>query len=754
MHPNIKYLREGDLLVCNQKDYPNFFNIDRARGKTNILVKIISLNDRCITISYKGGNYKILFSDIPDNYFDDLNKIIGNNYSFIATSSLVEKVLSNLHKKYKTVKIYVNEHGDQCSPRDAEEIVEASFTDDGKWISYNGKLVAFNYASYAGKDIAELPTKIYNLTSDYNSSVNYNTSLVCWANDFQNFVVNHFFQNSLRDNLHKLGTSLEENTKVKETDMKPDVYTELSKLPKDFKFVLSFKNNPSLLSFYSDRYRYNKKTICTIDSVDPRDKYTVFKAPGIHAFSVEKRWVEKETLENVIPTSWHITDIDLDNIYAKHITKFAKEHDDKIEIYVNKDNRPCPIQDAVEIKEVKLNNINNTNNTLSVILDNLVSAISPSCYAGETGDLPKIVLGSTQNYHTHPIYKNIDVTCYSNYDKILYKNGKAVDGGGQIFQKFQKYADELRKMPFKEDKYNSQVLKNTKEVAFKELKVGDKFIYGDSGVECEVLDTHSEGILLKSSSPLEDNNINKYSIKKTLASFRNVGWKISKEACDKITPDDNIIILRNGLIKKINLLLANKTETKIEGDTMTSINDKKAKPAETKESLMSVFAKDFDKAKYRTAATTTTKLARKAMLNFFASKGLSDEKNGKAIAELVDSALGESLMRALVGQALTYAPGIKEDERAKKLAKEFRVSGFATAGDAVFDKIKEIAMPALTSVMASLPTEQTATVAVANTTPQTQLRVVHHEEHSGDEEEPHEETKMSAKKSKKLHHNK
>lgn len=751
MHPNIKYLREGDLLVCDQKDFLAFFNIDSARGKTNILVKIISLNDSCITISYKGINYRILFSDIPNNYFDDLNKIIGNDYTYIARSSLVEKTLSNLHKKYKTVKIYVNKHGDQCYPRDAEEIVEASFTDDGK-ISYRGKLVAFQYESYAGKDIAELPTKIYNLTGDYNSSVNYNTSLVCWANDFNNFVVNHYFQSPLRDKLHKLAISLEENAKIKETDMKPDVYTELSKLPRDFKFILNLKDNPSLSSYYSAKYKDNKKTICTIDSVDPRNKYTVFKAPGIHALTVERRWVEKETLENVIPTSWHITSVHLDNIYAKHITKYAKEHNDKIEIYVNKDNRPCSIQDAVEIKEVQLNY---SNITLSVILDdNKVEAISPHCYAGETGDLPKIVLDATQNYHIHPMYKNMDVTCYSNYDNILYKNGKAVDGAGQIFQKYQKYADELRKMSFKEEsKSNSQVLKNTKEVAFKELKVGDKFIYGDSGVECEVLDPQPSGILLKSSSPLQDNNIDKYFLQKTLAGFRSVGWKISKEACDKITPDDNIIILRNGLNKKINLLLENKTETKIEGDTMTSINDKKAKPAETKESLMSVFAKDFDKAKYRTAATTTTKLARKAMLNFFASKGLSDEKNGKAIAELVDSALGESLMRALVGQALTYAPGIKEDERAKKLAKEFRVSGFATAGDAVFDKIKEIAMPALTSVMASLPTEQTASVAVANTTPQAQLRVVH-EEHSGDEEESHEETKMSAKKSKKLHHNK
>lgn len=753
MHPNIKHLREGDLLVLNQKDHPTYFNIDSARGKTNVLFKIIRMNDDSFTLNYSGRDYNIKFADISDNYFVNLNKIIGNDYTAISKDTLVEKVLSNLHKKYKTVKIYVDKYGDQCSPADARDITEASFHDDG-CISYSGgNHVRFNHASYAGKDIEELPTKIYNLTSTYNTSVNYNTSVVCWANDFQNIIVNHFFQGNSRDKLNNFATSLEKQ--VKESDMKPDVYTELSKLPKDFKFVLSFKDNPSLLSFYSDRYKNNKKTICTIDSVDPRNKYTVFKAPGIHNLSVEKRWVEKETLESVIPTSWHISDIDLDNIYAKHITKFAKEHDNKIDIYVDKNNRPCPIKDAVEIKEVQLNNINNT---LAVMLDDgKTHTISPRCYAGETGALPKIVLDKTENYHTHSMYKNIDVACYSYYDRVLYKNGRPVNGLGSIFQAFENYLRELNGMSFKEKNSNSQTLKDKKEVDQSQLKVGDKFTYRDSDVEFEVLYIPSEGptygVLLKSKSSFES-QIGKFHLPYTLDSFNNLGWAITKEIYDQIKPNDIISILRphNG---KVNLLLENKTETKIEGDTMTSINDKKAKPAETKESLMSVFAKDFDKAKYRTAATTTTKLARKAMLNFFASKGLSDEKNGKAIAELVDSALGESLMRALVGQALTYAPGIKEDERAKKLAKEFRVSGFATAGDAVFDKIKEIAMPALTSVMASLPTEQTASVAVANTAPQTQLRVVHHEDNSGgDEEESHEETKVSAKKSKKLHHNK
>jgi len=63
------------------------------------------------------------------------------------------------------------------------------------------------------------------------------------------------------------------------------------------------------------------------------------------------------------------------------------------------------------------------------------------------------------------------------------------------------------------------------------------------------------------------------------------------------------------------------------------------------------------------------------------------------------------MISMLLGTGLNYMPGISNDPRAKKLAKEFRVEGMAQAGNLVADSVMQYLLPAVVSTLQSLPEE-------------------------------------------------
>jgi heme A synthase len=73
------------------------------------------------------------------------------------------------------------------------------------------------------------------------------------------------------------------------------------------------------------------------------------------------------------------------------------------------------------------------------------------------------------------------------------------------------------------------------------------------------------------------------------------------------------------------------------------------------------------------------------------------------IAQILDTEMGDALMDGLFGAALTFTPGIKEDARAQRLAKQFRVSAMSVAGNVVMGELLGTLVPALTTALNSLP---------------------------------------------------
>lgn len=127
-------------------------------------------------------------------------------------------------------------------------------------------------------------------------------------------------------------------------------------------------------------------------------------------------------------------------------------------------------------------------------------------------------------------------------------------------------------------------------------------------------------------------------------------------------------------------------------------------------SLVDTMKNDFVDASYRTAASQTVEIVKKGLLKVIEnqSKGSRKKANVSALRDFLDTSLGNSAISYVLGMAIDQIPGLKEDKRMQRLAKEFRINGMATAGNFVADKFIAQMMPALTGAMQNLPMVQEA----------------------------------------------
>lgn len=111
---------------------------------------------------------------------------------------------------------------------------------------------------------------------------------------------------------------------------------------------------------------------------------------------------------------------------------------------------------------------------------------------------------------------------------------------------------------------------------------------------------------------------------------------------------------------------------------------------------------DAEDAAYRVASTQMTKAAKTALLKLLQQKG-TKKSQVTAFKELLDSAAGDAIISLLMGAGLTFIPNIKDDPRAKQLAKEFRVNGMATAANSALEALMSDFLPGVLQTLQTLP---------------------------------------------------
>lgn len=113
---------------------------------------------------------------------------------------------------------------------------------------------------------------------------------------------------------------------------------------------------------------------------------------------------------------------------------------------------------------------------------------------------------------------------------------------------------------------------------------------------------------------------------------------------------------------------------------------------------------DVANASYRVAAYQLTKGTKKAILSLMEKQGHGADRIS-AIASVLDTEFGSSLVGMLLGMGLTYMPPLTTNGRAQRLATEFRVGSMAMAGNAAADIVMEHFVPVITGALSSLPKE-------------------------------------------------
>ena len=140
-------------------------------------------------------------------------------------------------------------------------------------------------------------------------------------------------------------------------------------------------------------------------------------------------------------------------------------------------------------------------------------------------------------------------------------------------------------------------------------------------------------------------------------------------------------------------------------NTVTN-NDSKKEVKMTENNFLSMIKSDGENALYRVAATQMNKAVKNGIIKLMQSKGADNERI-KNISEILDTEIGSALVAAILGTALTYAPKISEDPRAKKLAEEFRIKSMETIGNEVVGAAIEHLLPEVMSILSTLPEHTT-----------------------------------------------
>lgn len=141
---------------------------------------------------------------------------------------------------------------------------------------------------------------------------------------------------------------------------------------------------------------------------------------------------------------------------------------------------------------------------------------------------------------------------------------------------------------------------------------------------------------------------------------------------------------------------------KYDSETTTTTTVKAKGTKMNKPSFTETLKSNATEAAYRVGATQATKAVKTALINVMRNKG-SNEGMILSLQNFLDSEFGEALIGLCLGLALQNLPHFNEDARVQKLAEEMRVGGMATAGNAVIGEAVGHLLPALSSVLESLP---------------------------------------------------
>lgn len=175
----------------------------------------------------------------------------------------------------------------------------------------------------------------------------------------------------------------------------------------------------------------------------------------------------------------------------------------------------------------------------------------------------------------------------------------------------------------------------------------------------------------------------------------------------------------------------NSEATTLQNSNQSQIINSTKENKMSKKPLMEMFKEDTVDGAYRSASNQITKGTKAAILSQL-SKNTSSEGIA-AVSNLLDTEMGGAVMSMLIGMGLTYAPGISEDPRAARLAKEFRVSGISVGIDQLVNVAANTLMPAFQEAMKSLPSVEVA-VKPAKTNKRIKVKEVTEEDEEEDTE--------------------
>jgi hypothetical protein len=158
----------------------------------------------------------------------------------------------------------------------------------------------------------------------------------------------------------------------------------------------------------------------------------------------------------------------------------------------------------------------------------------------------------------------------------------------------------------------------------------------------------------------------------------------------------------------------------------TATQQKETTMANESKSTFEQLKDDASEAAYRITAKKMTEGVRAGLLMAIATKGGGNDK-AAAIGAALETEYGEGFIGYLLGQGLQHIPGIKDDPRAPRLAREFRVGGMSTAGEALVSQAMEFILPAIKEAMKNLPELPATTTTNVRVPAQQTKRDEHHE---------------------------
>ena len=120
--------------------------------------------------------------------------------------------------------------------------------------------------------------------------------------------------------------------------------------------------------------------------------------------------------------------------------------------------------------------------------------------------------------------------------------------------------------------------------------------------------------------------------------------------------------------------------------------------------LFEMFKRDASRAAYRVAATQINTGVRTAIVEGLKKKGASNDQLA-SLSSFMETEWGASLLGMVAGYGLTYMPGIKDNQKAQRLATEFRQSGMTTIGNEIVSAAVGQFMPTIKTVLSTLPEE-------------------------------------------------